>query len=120
MLFNPLKVFIPVALVCFLLGGCKFMWDVVAALWTAEAITFGLLARPIVSTTTVILLLSGLQILLIGMMSDGLARKISRVMSPEYASQDLEAYPPKIHVTGSTADKGEKDQSVRSKEQGTG
>lgn len=90
MLFSPLKVFVPISLVCFVLGLCKFLLDIVFAIMRAEKLTFFILAGPVVSTTTLILLLSGLQILLVGMVSEGLARKIDRRMLTEYRSHSIQ------------------------------
>lgn len=90
MLFNPLKVFVPISLTCILLGVCKFLIDVVFAILRAEKLTFFILTQPIVSTTTLILSLTGLQILLVGMVSDGLVRKIERRMLSEYKSHSTE------------------------------
>jgi glycosyltransferase involved in cell wall biosynthesis len=77
MLFNPLKVFIPISFFCLATGALKFVLDIVMAVEKAGGhIGWSLFSQPTVSTSAMILLISGLQILLIGMMSDGLARKI--------------------------------------------
>jgi len=91
MLFSPLKVLVPVSLACFGLGAIKFALDVEFAILRAEKLTFFILAEPIVSTTTLILLLSGLQILLIGMVSEGLGRKMERNALSEYQSHSTKA-----------------------------
>jgi len=90
MFFNPLKVFVPTSLICILLGGGKLLMDIVFAILRAEKLTFLILTQPIISTTTVLLLLSGVQILLIGMMSDGLTRKIAQRMPSQYSSHSIE------------------------------
>jgi glycosyltransferase involved in cell wall biosynthesis len=87
MLFNPLKVFVPISSICFLLGGFKLLFDVGFAIVRAEKLTFSILIHPVVSTTTLILLLFGLQILLLGMLSDGIARKIEQLMPSGYRSR---------------------------------
>ncbi len=85
MLFNPLKVFIPISFFCFLSGAVKFVLDIVFAIEKAGGrIGLFLITQPTISTTAMILLISGLQILLIGMMSDGLARKIAMQNPLEY------------------------------------
>lgn len=81
MFFNPLKIFVPISCICFLLGITKLIADIVFAMLRAEHLTFLILTQPILSTTTLILLLSGLQILLIGMVSDGLSRKVALSLS---------------------------------------
>jgi len=85
MLFNPLKIFIPLSFFCFFTGAVKFLLDLVFAVEKSGGrIGLFLFSQPTVSTTAMILLLSGLQILLIGMMSDGLARKIGLQNPLEY------------------------------------
>jgi glycosyltransferase involved in cell wall biosynthesis len=89
MLFNPLKVLVPAAMVCFLLGAAKLTMDVIYAALHTPRLSLFVLGQPVVSTTTVILFLSGLQILLIGMISDGLVRKIGQRMPADYRSHSL-------------------------------
>jgi glycosyltransferase involved in cell wall biosynthesis len=89
MLFNPLKVLVPVAMGCFGLGTIKLVLDIAFAAMHTHKIAPLLLGQPVVSTTTVIFFLSGLQILLIGMISDGLVRKIGQRMPPDYHSHSL-------------------------------
>lgn len=75
-LFRPLKVFVPLALACFLLGGAKLVWDIVSA---AEQRGAGkLLTEATVSTTTVILLVVAVQMLLMGMMAESQVRRSGR------------------------------------------
>lgn len=75
-LFRPLKVFVPLALVCFLLGGAKLTWDIVLA---AEQRGAGkLLTEATVSTTTVILLLVAVQMMLMGMIAESQVRRSGR------------------------------------------
>lgn len=81
MLFNPLKVFIPVALSGFIFGCLKFVFDLGLAFHRAGGINFKLISQLNVSSSTIILWLAGLQILLFGMVADGLLRKISQKLS---------------------------------------
>lgn len=91
MLFNPLKIFIPIAFFCFFSGGIKFVLDIVFAVEKAGGrIGLFLIEQPTISVTAMILLLSGLQILLIGMMSDGLARKIGMYNTLDYRSHAVQ------------------------------
>ncbi len=90
MFFNPLKVFVPVALGCFAIGIGKVIIDILFAIINAGELSISLLTQPTISTTAIIFILSGLQILLIGMMSDGLARKIGQRMPAEYVSHAIE------------------------------
>ncbi|NBC10474.1 MAG: glycosyltransferase [Planctomycetes bacterium] len=86
MLFNPLRVFVPLAATLFLLSVGKFILDLIFAVQREGAINFDLLRHPVVSTTTLILVISSLQVLLIGMISDGLIRKIAQRMPSDYQS----------------------------------
>jgi len=92
MLFQPLKVFVPIALGCFFLGGLKLVLDIIFAFMKhkGEEMSFMILAQPIVSTTALILLLSGLQILLVGMVSDGLTRRIGHRLSSNRTQRSTE------------------------------
>jgi len=85
MLFNPLKIFIPASFLCFITGAVKFILDImVAAEKNGGNLGIYILTHRTISITAMILLLAGLQILLIGMMSDGLARKIGLQNPLEY------------------------------------
>jgi glycosyltransferase involved in cell wall biosynthesis len=90
MLFNPLKVFVPVSMFCFAAGLVKLGLDVYFAELRSGVTGLSLITQPIVSSTTMIFLISGLQLLMIGMMSDGLARKISLLNPQEYRSRAIE------------------------------
>jgi glycosyltransferase involved in cell wall biosynthesis len=91
MLFNPLKIFMPFAGVLFLLGTGKFLFDIVVAYLQVQEVSFALLTHSIISATAVIFFLSGLQCLLIGMVADGLARKIAQRLPSEYQSRAIKA-----------------------------
>jgi len=86
MLFNPLKVFVPVSMFCFLFAGLKLLFDIALMIERADGFSLSLLTRRIVSITSLTLFLSGLQILLIGMMSEGLIRRFTRDVSSNYQS----------------------------------
>lgn len=77
MLFNPLKVFIPTAFGCLIIGFGKGVLDIVVALESAQRWFMpALLSRAVISNTALIFLMAGLQILLIGMVADGIIRKL--------------------------------------------
>lgn len=76
MLFNPLKVFVPPALMCLSLGALKVALDVIFAITRAGGLAWSILLGPVISTSALILVLAGIQMLLIGMMSDAVARRI--------------------------------------------
>jgi hypothetical protein len=93
MLFQPLKVFFPLAFSCLLLGLLKFFFDILAAIKRSPALNFSLLFQPVLSTSAILLLLVGLQLFMIGMVADGILRRIaqrSRPLKPSKATQTLE------------------------------
>jgi glycosyltransferase involved in cell wall biosynthesis len=86
MMFNPLKVFIPLALLMGGLGVLKTVYDV----WALFARTPGggleLLLEPVLSTSAVLLLFVGLQLLILGMVADGVVRRIAQHNRPQAPS----------------------------------
>lgn len=94
MLFQPLKVFLPVAVFCSALGLIKIGLDVLGLFQRAETFSWTLIFQPTLSTSAILLLLVGLQLVLIGMVADGLLRRISRSNRPlitSHAIRDLES-----------------------------
>ena len=86
MLFQPLRVFIPLVFVVVFLGLTKLGWDILAAALKHGGFTMALLSEPVVSTSAVLLLLCGFQLLLIGMVADGVIRRIARHSQPLVSS----------------------------------
>ncbi|MDX9701835.1 MAG: glycosyltransferase family 2 protein [Candidatus Auribacterota bacterium] len=78
MLFNPAKVFVPIALFCFTIGFAKFGVDLFFALRDAGGITISFLANKVISQSALILWLAGLQILLFGMVVDSIALQFAQ------------------------------------------
>jgi glycosyltransferase involved in cell wall biosynthesis len=64
MLFRPLRVFLPCALICMLYAVLKLCWD------------FGVAGDRNISTTAAVAMLSGLQITLIGMLGEAIATRL--------------------------------------------
>lgn len=91
MLFQPLKVFLPLAGLCGLLGTLKAAFDIIALFQRASSFNGSLLYQPVLSTSAILLLLVGLQLLLIGMVADGLLRRIARHDRPLTPSHGIEA-----------------------------
>jgi len=71
-LFRPLKVFLPASMTLFILGLFKLVLDFLIAVSHA-GFTPELASYPVISTTTVIFLVSSLQVLLVGMVAEALA-----------------------------------------------
>ncbi len=87
MLFQPLKVFVPLALSCGLLGLMKVIFDIVALFHRTLTFDSSLLFQPVISTSAILMLLVGLQLLLIGMVADGVIRRIAQHNRPQVPSQ---------------------------------
>jgi hypothetical protein len=78
MLFQPLKVFVPFALFFGLLGVAKVLYDIGTLFLRYQRFDLALLYQPAISTSAVLLLLIGFQLLLVGMMADGVVRRIGQ------------------------------------------
>lgn len=74
-LFKPLRVFVPVSLFCFSVGFLKLINDVRIAARIAHDTGVNLAFLPVVSSTAVTFLLASLQILLVGMVAEALAKR---------------------------------------------
>lgn len=87
MMFHPLKVFLPAALVCGVLGLLKTLYDIVTLFLRHDTWSWSLVWQPALSTSATLLLMSALQILLVGMVAEGLLRRIAqpRPLAPMYA-----------------------------------
>jgi len=92
MLFQPLKVFVPLAGLFCIAGMLKAGFDV--ALVMQRAATFGLttLYQPVLSTSAILLFLTGLQLLLIGMMAEGVLRKMGQQNRSTVMSRSIRSY----------------------------
>jgi glycosyltransferase involved in cell wall biosynthesis len=96
MLFQPLKVFTPLAFACGTLGISKVIYDVVTILPRVGRFDWSLLYQPALSTSSILLLLMGLQLLLIGMVADGVVRRIgqhNRALAPSHAIRAFRSLP---------------------------
>ena len=78
MLFNPLKVFIPVAFAFFGLSMFKIAIDLFFTIQRIGWEEYSIFVNATISTSSLLLFLTGVQILFTGMMSDGLLRKIEQ------------------------------------------
>ncbi|MEZ4706700.1 MAG: glycosyltransferase family 2 protein [Caldilineaceae bacterium] len=77
MLFRPLKVFAPLALISWLMGMLKLVFDIFVLFTRNTTLDISVLYEPVVSTTTLLFLLTGLQVLLIGLIADGIIRRVN-------------------------------------------
>lgn len=82
MLFHPLKIFVPLAFLCGGLGVVKVLFDIMSLFSRTVTFDWSLLYQPALSTSAILLLLVGLQVLLIGMVADGVLRRIAQNNEP--------------------------------------
>ncbi|HEU4370450.1 MAG TPA: glycosyltransferase family 2 protein [Methylomirabilota bacterium] len=89
MLFQPLKVFVPVGGTFLGVGLLKFAFDIVALFRRAPVLEPSLVFQPVLSTSAILLLLLGVQMLLIGMVADGVLRRIAQRNLPLVPSRAI-------------------------------
>src|SRR5262249_33507804 len=92
-LFQPLKVFMPLAVACVATGGVKLIVDVVGLFSRAGSVDWTLVFQPMVSTSAVLLLLVGLQLALVGMIADGVLRRAAQQRGPLLPSRAIRVLP---------------------------
>ena len=79
MLFQPLRVFLPLSALFTIGGLLKVVNDVIAFSYrTAEPLGWSLLVQPALSISALLTLMVGLQLLLIGMVADGVLRRVAQ------------------------------------------
>lgn len=77
MLFQPLKVFVPLAAVSIGIGVMKSIIDVLLVMERVATFGWATFYQPVLSTSALLLFLAGLQFLAIGMVADGVLRRLS-------------------------------------------
>lgn len=100
MLFQPLKIFTPLALTLGLLGVIKVGYDIIALFLRYSSLDVSLFYQPTISASATLLLLAGFQLLLIGMVADGVVRRIgqhNRQQVPSHSVRGVELHPPLSH-----------------------
>ncbi len=95
MLFQPLKIFVPLALFFGSLGMLKVVYDVVTLFLRATTLSVSLLYQPTISGSAILFLLVSIQLLLIGMVADGVVRRIgqnNRSQAPSHGRWGIELH----------------------------
>ena len=95
MMFNPLKIFIPLAITMGLLGVLKTIYDMVGLFARYPNRGLDIIFEPVLSTSALLLFFVGLQVLMIGMVADGVIRRIgqyNRNLVPSHCVTAEEAY----------------------------
>ncbi len=78
MMFQPLRLFLPMAFVLLGLGCAKTIFDVWSLFVRNLHFDWALLFYPVLSVSAMLLILTGLQVLFIGMLADAMVRRIGR------------------------------------------
>jgi glycosyltransferase involved in cell wall biosynthesis len=89
MLFKPLRVFVPIVCTSGLAGIIKVAFDIIVAVIRHGGFSWSLFSEPVISTSALLLLLGSYQLLLIGMVADGLIRRIARHNQPRVLSHGI-------------------------------
>jgi glycosyltransferase involved in cell wall biosynthesis len=79
MMFNPLKIFVPLAFFFGILGVLKTLYDILALFARVTDKSWELLLQPVLSTSAVLLLFVGLQLMILGMVADGVVRRVGQL-----------------------------------------
>ena len=82
MLFHPLRVFVPLSLAVGGLGFIKATFDFASLFLRGSRLRWHLIFEPVLSTSAILLLLAGLQLILVGMVADGVLRRLGRHEEP--------------------------------------
>ena len=87
-LFQPLRVFLPLSLLFGAIGVLKTIYDIFALFPRTSATGWAIFYLPVVSTTAMIFLLIGFQLLVVGLVADALLRRIAqgRALVPSRAT----------------------------------
>lgn len=89
MMFQPLKVFVPLSILFGVTGLFKSVYDIITLFLRSSAVGAGLLYEATLSTSAIFLLMLAVQFLLIGMMADGLVRRIGQHNRPPVPSRGV-------------------------------
>lgn len=89
MLFQPLKIFVPLAITFGVFGALKVVYDIVSFALRTGKFDWSLLYQPVLSTSAILLLLVGLQVLFIGMLADGITRRLALRNEPSVLSRGV-------------------------------
>ncbi len=96
-LFQPLRVFVPLATAFTTVGVLKAIYDVFAFLERNRAQSLeSFLVQPLLSTTAVLFLVIGLQLLVVGLVADAVLRRIAQYHTPVPSRAVLVAAPAQV------------------------
>ena len=75
--FNPLRVFVPFTIFTGSIGILKMVYDFVALITRSPEKSWTILLEPALSTSAILLMFISVQLLMIGMVADGIIRRIT-------------------------------------------
>jgi glycosyltransferase involved in cell wall biosynthesis len=78
MLFQPLRVFLPLSFGFGFLGSAKVVYDIISFFPRTSAFDWSIFYQPVLSTSAILSLLISLQLLLVGLVADGVMRRIAQ------------------------------------------
>jgi glycosyltransferase involved in cell wall biosynthesis len=78
MLFQPLRVFLPLAMIFGAVGAAKAISDLYFFFQRTPSPGISLLDQPVLSSSSMLMLLTGLQLLVVGLVADGVIRRIAQ------------------------------------------
>lgn len=81
-LFQPLRVFVPIATAFTSLGLLKAIYDIVTFFPRVQPTGWSFFYLPLLSTTAVLFLVIGLQLLVVGLVADAVLRRIAQYHTP--------------------------------------
>ena len=96
MLFQPLKVFGPLFLSCGVVGLVKVIYDILTLFARSPTLGWNLFYQPVLSTSAILLILVSMQLLLIGMVADGILRKIGQQNRSQVPSHGIWVSDPQL------------------------
>jgi glycosyltransferase involved in cell wall biosynthesis len=77
-LFQPLRVFVPLAALSASVGGLKTVYDVITFFPRTASSGWSILYLPVLSTTAILFLLAAFQLLVVGLVADAVLRRIAQ------------------------------------------
>lgn len=93
MMFQPLKIFVPLAFACLGIGAGKALFDIVALFLRHAQFGWYLLFEPVLSTSAMLFLMTGFQVLFIGMLAEAVVRRLAlqnEHLTPSHAITAIE------------------------------
>ena len=97
MLFQPLRVFLPTGLLFGAVGTAKAIADIVFFVQRTPEAGVSMLNQPVLSASAILLMLTGLQLVLVGLVADGVIRRIAHhagSFAPSHAVRAVEVAAP--------------------------